>query len=33
MPKATIKSFPGAGHILFEECPAAATALADFFRG
>jgi pimeloyl-ACP methyl ester carboxylesterase len=32
MPRATIKSFPGAGHLLFEERPEAATALAGFFR-
>lgn len=32
MPKATIKSFPGAGHLLFEERPDAASALVDFFR-
>lgn len=32
LPKATIRSFPGAGHLLFEERPEAAAALADFFR-
>jgi pimeloyl-ACP methyl ester carboxylesterase len=32
MPKATIKSFPGAGHLLFEERPDEALALVDFFR-
>lgn len=32
LPKATIKSFPGAGHILFEERPEAASALVEFFR-
>jgi pimeloyl-ACP methyl ester carboxylesterase len=32
MPKATLKSFPRAGHLLFEERPEAATALVDFFR-
>jgi pimeloyl-ACP methyl ester carboxylesterase len=32
MPKATIKSFAGAGHLLFEERPEAASALVDFFR-
>jgi pimeloyl-ACP methyl ester carboxylesterase len=32
MPNATIKSYPGAGHILFEERPEAASALVDFFR-
>lgn len=32
LPKATIRSFPGAGHLLFEERPEAASALADFFR-
>ena len=31
MPKATIQSFPGAGHLLFEECPDAVYALIDFF--
>ena len=32
IPKATIKSFAGAGHLLFEERPEAAFALVDFFR-
>jgi len=32
MPKATIRSFPGAGHLLFEERPETATALVEFFR-
>ena len=32
MPKATIQSFPGAGHLLFEERPETAAALVDFFR-
>jgi len=32
MPKATIKSFPGAGHLLFEERPETASALVDFLR-
>jgi hypothetical protein len=32
MPKATIKSFAGAGHLLFEERPETASALVDFFR-
>lgn len=34
LPHATIKSFPGAGHLLFEERGDAATAaLIEFFRG
>lgn len=33
MPDATIKSFPGAGHLLFEERPETALALVEFFRG
>jgi pimeloyl-ACP methyl ester carboxylesterase len=32
MPKATIKSFPGAGHLLFEERADAAAAIVDFLR-
>jgi pimeloyl-ACP methyl ester carboxylesterase len=32
LPKATIKSWAGAGHILFEERPEAAAALVEFFR-
>jgi pimeloyl-ACP methyl ester carboxylesterase len=32
LPNATIRSFPGAGHLLFEERPDAASALVDFFR-
>jgi pimeloyl-ACP methyl ester carboxylesterase len=32
MPKATTVSFPGAGHLLFEERPDAAAALVEFFR-
>jgi pimeloyl-ACP methyl ester carboxylesterase len=32
IPRATIKSFPGAGHLLFEERPGAAAALVEFFR-
>jgi len=32
VPNATIKRFPGAGHLLFEERPDAAAALVEFFR-
>jgi pimeloyl-ACP methyl ester carboxylesterase len=32
MPKATLKSFPRAGHLLFEERPEAVSALVEFFR-
>jgi pimeloyl-ACP methyl ester carboxylesterase len=32
MPQATIKSFAGAGHLLFEERPDAVSTLVDFFR-
>jgi pimeloyl-ACP methyl ester carboxylesterase len=32
MPRATVQRFAGAGHLLFEERPDAATALVDFFR-
>jgi pimeloyl-ACP methyl ester carboxylesterase len=32
LPNASIKSFPGAGHLLFEERPEAAAALVEFFR-
>jgi pimeloyl-ACP methyl ester carboxylesterase len=32
LPQATIQSFPGAGHLLFEERPTAAAALVEFFR-
>jgi pimeloyl-ACP methyl ester carboxylesterase len=32
LPKATIKSFAGAGHLLFEERPETASALIDFVR-
>lgn len=32
MPNATIRSFAGAGHLLFEERPEAASALVEFFR-
>lgn len=33
LPNATLQRFPGAGHLLFEERPDAADALATFFRG
>jgi pimeloyl-ACP methyl ester carboxylesterase len=32
LPKATVRTFPGAGHLLFEERPDAAGALLEFFR-
>ena len=32
LPRASIRSFPGAGHLLFEERPEAAAALVEFFR-
>jgi len=32
MPQATIRSFPDAGHLLFEERSAAAATLVEFFR-
>ncbi|HSR96750.1 MAG TPA: alpha/beta hydrolase [Kofleriaceae bacterium] len=32
LPKASIKSFAGAGHLLFEERPETASALVDFLR-
>lgn len=32
MPKASVKSFAGAGHLLFEERPEAASAVVDFLR-
>src|SRR5689334_25303144 len=32
LPKASIKSFAGAGHLLFEERPETTSALVDFLR-